>query len=529
MSSFYGDTTRLPMSPFFFDKIFEEGTTLDDMNSSAQTDGVFLNRYVLLKAGDAGQVYQKQYNADKEFQYVFIASLTAPFVVSDEGVSYDFNLPEDYETVNRYSELGEGETANAKWVTGDAQKYTLDIQLKEIGNALAMVYNALGGINTEVGSERAFKVIRTYAGTPIDSNISLEDYIYHLAYDESYHRYGLIVPIYQVSDPFSDEQMFKNYSNQGTPIFLYDPEAEEDEYTGTVCLSFDSSQTYYVYEKIGGEFLKNIDKFEDSLYGLIGYFNGLRYEGYTCDRNSLQGCIDYANRVIDRLNFANLEKITFDLGIEQTPPNLIKEEFTLSYSAQNDDGETVNTETSVPMYLLPGDGISMTATTYNSSPCVKIELDRLDEDLKAKYGDTFNTNFSNQYIMGSLYGSCESLTGYVVYSGTSSLAYKLKGECSFTPSVETNSVTLNLGQLIKMLIKGFYQPGATDLEIEFSDNNFFMATSVCQSSATPIQIIERTGSASNKTLYVYNVLDPSAAVSSTIQFKFYAEGEVTIV
>lgn len=60
MSTFYGNS-NLPVNTIFtFDKIYPNRKTMDD---SAQTDGVYLNRYVLIEYGE--EEYESNYSLDQ--------------------------------------------------------------------------------------------------------------------------------------------------------------------------------------------------------------------------------------------------------------------------------------------------------------------------------------------------------------------------------------------------------------------------------------------------------------------------------
>lgn len=357
MSSFYGDTTRLPMTPFQFDKIY---TSEEDMEQDI--NNIFLNRYVLLKKENdemidpqdeqqkkiyvSGEVYQKQY-IDNNEKFVLIASLTAPFTLTgDGGVIYDFNLDrrddngniiKDYKTHNLYEDLNEdGKSANIQWLVGNSdQKYTLDIQLKEIGNSLSEIYNVLFNINTPKGELRDKLIYEE-----IPSSLDYSYYYYKILKRDN--KYQLIVPPPSIQYYLNTVEEFNSakinnqtiwWSNLNTgEIEIYPPQKSYTTETDLWVYSIDTS----------GYQTKDLDVVNGSLYGLIGYLNKLKDGNYSYDRTSLQGCIDYANQIINQMEIlSNLEKISFSISepkISNQKDNCYWEN-TINYIKSTNEGE----------------------------------------------------------------------------------------------------------------------------------------------------------------------------------------------
>lgn len=377
MSSFYGDTTRLPMTPFYFDKIY---TSKEEMEQDISN--IFLNRYVLLKKENdemidpqdeqqkkiyvSGEVYQKQY-IDNNEKFVLIASLTAPFTLTgDGGIDYYFNdiQYEDFKEIN----YGKNGTKNqAYWTTNNSQEYKMILNIPAIGNALIDIYNALAGLNTLPGDKREFNIIELTNGTP-NENISLWDYPYHLAHEAG--TYYIIMPAYKnPPEVFSNENTFNDYLESNIPIFIYDIESG---YTDNLALTYDHLLDYYVYEKdVNNYKLISLTDFSNNIYGLIGYLNKLKDGEYPCDRNSLQGCINYANQIINQIQIlTNLENITLSYNVINNN-NRIGLEQNLSYSIIS-DGIAENKDTSDSLYLYGYNGISIEGIPTLKSVQIKI-------------------------------------------------------------------------------------------------------------------------------------------------------------
>jgi hypothetical protein len=70
MNNIYSNNVNVPLTPFVFDRVYENPTSLN-----AKEDGVLLGRYVLLKYDNQNtlsEVYQKQY-VDNELEYILVA------------------------------------------------------------------------------------------------------------------------------------------------------------------------------------------------------------------------------------------------------------------------------------------------------------------------------------------------------------------------------------------------------------------------------------------------------------------------
>lgn len=99
---------------------------------------------------------------------------------------------------------------NINWTTDDEMKYDLNLHLYSINYALNDIYNALAGMNTPMGEKRKDNIIPFYYNVPIDTNISISDMIYHIAYEQTDFKYYLIMPSKFEEKEVSGEELFNS-------------------------------------------------------------------------------------------------------------------------------------------------------------------------------------------------------------------------------------------------------------------------------------------------------------------------------